>query len=59
MNIKQRKSQWLENKIGVEPLSNEFNYKDALVFANKVAGISTTKMGASHSMPTISEVEKY
>ena len=40
-------------------LSNEFNYKNALVFANKVAGISTTKLGAANSMPTINEVEKY
>ena len=40
-------------------LSNEFSYKDALVFSNKVAGISTTKLGAANSMPTINEVEKY
>ena len=40
-------------------LSNEFNYKNALVFANKVAGISTTKLGAANSMPTINEVEEY
>ena len=40
-------------------LSNELNYKDALIFANKVAGISTTKLGAANSMPTNKEVEEY
>tara|TARA_B100001123_G_C15217361_1_gene989812 strand:+ start:90 stop:1004 length:915 start_codon:yes stop_codon:yes gene_type:complete len=40
-------------------LSNDFKYRDALTFANKVAGISTTKMGAANSMPTIEEVKKY
>ena len=40
-------------------LANEFKNKDALIFANKVAGISTTKVGAANSMPTIKEVENY
>ena len=30
-----------------------------LNFANKVAGISTTKLGAASSMPTLNEVEEY
>ena len=40
-------------------LSKNKNNKDALTFANKVAGISTTKLGAANSMPTLNEVEKY
>ena len=40
-------------------LSNDFSCKDALTFANKVAGISTTKLGAANSMPTSKEVEEY
>ena len=40
-------------------LSNDFKFKDALVFSNKVAGISTTKFGATNSIPTISELYKY
>ena len=40
-------------------LANEFKYKDALIFANKVAGISTTRLGAASSMPTLNEVEEY
>lgn len=40
-------------------LANEYKYKDALIFANKVAGISTTKLGAAKSMPTIEEVNTY
>jgi ribokinase len=40
-------------------LANEYKNKDALIFANKVAGISTTKLGAANSMPTIEEVNKY
>ena len=40
-------------------LSNEYNIKDAVIFANKVAGISTTRLGAANAMPTIEEVEKY
>ena len=40
-------------------LSQDYSYKDALVFANKVGGISTTKLGAANSMPTIQEVENY
>jgi ribokinase len=40
-------------------LSKEYSYKDALVFANKVGGISTTKVGAANAMPTIKEVESY
>ena len=40
-------------------LANEYENKEALIFANKVAGISTTKLGAANSMPTIEEVNKY
>ena len=40
-------------------LSKNKNNKDALTFANKVAGISTTKLGAANSMPTLNEVEEY
>jgi len=40
-------------------LANDHSYKDALVFANKVGGISTTKLGAANAMPTIKEVENY
>ncbi|MDC0585568.1 ribokinase [Candidatus Pelagibacter sp.] len=40
-------------------LANELKYKDALIFANKVAGISTTRLGAASSMPTLKEVDKY
>tara|TARA_Y100001970_G_scaffold184777_1_gene224769 strand:+ start:1943 stop:2857 length:915 start_codon:yes stop_codon:yes gene_type:complete len=40
-------------------LSNNQNNKDALKFANKVAGISTTKEGAANSMPILNEVETY
>ncbi len=40
-------------------LSINQNNRDAIVFSNKVAGISTTKSGAANSIPTISEVENY
>ncbi|WP_440614566.1 ribokinase [Candidatus Pelagibacter sp. HIMB1748] len=40
-------------------LANSLENKDALVFANKVAGISTTKLGAAASMPLLQEVENY
>ena len=40
-------------------LSKNQNNRDAIVFSNKVAGISTTKSGAANSIPTISEVENY
>ena len=40
-------------------LANEYENREALIFANKVAGISTTKLGAANSMPTIEEVNKY
>ena len=40
-------------------LSNGLENKDALVFANKVAGISTTKLGAAASMPLLKDVENY
>jgi len=43
----------------VVALANELKYKDALIFANKVAGISTTKVGAASSMPTLKEVDEY
>ena len=40
-------------------LANDYKFKDALEFANKVAAISTTKIGAANSMPNIKEIEKY
>ena len=40
-------------------LANGYKNKEALIFANKVAGISTTKLGAANSMPTIEEVNNY
>jgi ribokinase len=40
-------------------LANKLKYKDALIFANKVAGISTTRLGAASSMPFLTEVEGY
>ena len=40
-------------------LANDLKYKDALIFANKVAGISTTRAGAASSMPTFKEVNNY
>ena len=40
-------------------LANNYKHKEALIFANKVAGISTTKLGAANSMPTIKEVDTY
>ncbi len=40
-------------------LSKNQNYKNALNFANKVAAISTTRLGAASSMPTLNEVEEY
>ena len=43
----------------VVALANELKYKEALQFANKVAGISTTRLGAASSMPNLKEVEEY
>ncbi len=40
-------------------LANDLKFKDALIFANKVAGISTTRAGAASSMPTLKEVNNY
>ena len=40
-------------------LAKDCKNKEALIFANKVAGISTTKIGAANSMPTIKEVDSY
>ena len=40
-------------------LANDLKFKDALIFANKVAGISTTREGAASSMPTLKEVSSY
>ena len=40
-------------------LSNNRTNKDALEFANKVAGISTTRAGAANAMPGLEEVESY
>ena len=38
---------------------NKISYKDAILFANKVAGISTTRLGAAVSMPLLKKVEEY
>ena len=40
-------------------LSKNLKDKDALEFANKVAGISTTRAGAANAMPKLDEVEAY
>jgi len=40
-------------------LSNALEIKEALTFANKVAGISTTKLGAAASMPFAKELVNY
>ena len=40
-------------------LAKNYNYKDAIIFANKVGGISTTRLGAASSMPLLKEVEEY
>jgi ribokinase len=40
-------------------LSKNHKDKDALEFANKVAGISTTRAGAANAMPKLKEVEDY
>ena len=40
-------------------LANDYKFKDALEFANKIAAISTTKLGAANSMPRINELKKY
>jgi len=40
-------------------LSKDYPLKEAIIFANKVAAISTTKLGAANSIPTYKEVETY
>ena len=40
-------------------LANSLEIKEALAYANKVAGISTTKLGAAASMPSAKELENY
>jgi ribokinase len=40
-------------------LVNNLDYKSSLVFATKVAGISTTRLGAANAMPTEKEIEIY
>ena len=40
-------------------LSKNHKDKDALEFANKVVGISTTRVGAANAMPKLKEVEDY
>ena len=37
-------------------LANNKKTKDAIIFANKVAAISTTKLGAANSIPTLDQV---
>ena len=39
-------------------LSKNKNYKEAIEFANLVAGLSVTREGAANSMPTIREIEE-
>ena len=39
-------------------LSKNKNYKEAIEFANLVAGISVTREGAANSMPTFDEIEE-
>ena len=38
-------------------LANNLKIKEALSFANKVAGISTTKLGAGDAMPFIQDIK--
>jgi ribokinase len=40
-------------------LANDLDTKEALTFANKVAGISTTRLGAAASMPLAKELDDY
>ena len=40
-------------------LANNLEIKDALNFANKIAGISTTKLGAAASMPFTKDLVNY
>ena len=40
-------------------LSKDLGIKEALTFANKVAGISTTKQGAAASMPSLEDLKNY
>ena len=40
-------------------LANNLEIKDALNFANKIAGISTTKLGAAASMPFTNDLVNY
>jgi ribokinase len=37
-------------------MANDKSIKEALIFANKVAAISTTKLGAANSIPTIDQI---
>jgi ribokinase len=37
-------------------IANDKSIKEAIIFANKVAAISTTKLGAANSIPTIDQV---
>lgn len=40
-------------------LAKGYTYKDSVMFANKVGGISTTRLGAASSMPLLKEVLEY
>jgi ribokinase len=40
-------------------LAKNLNIKEALNFANKIAGISTTKLGAAASMPFTKDLVNY
>lgn len=40
-------------------LANNLSYKNSILFATKVSGISTTKQGAANSIPTKKEIDSY
>jgi ribokinase len=40
-------------------LASNLDIKEALIFANKIAGISTTKLGAAASMPFTKDLVNY
>ena len=40
-------------------LSKDLDIKEALIFANQVAAISTTKQGAAASMPSLEDIKNY
>ena len=40
-------------------LSKDLDIKEVLTFANKVGAISTTKLGAADSMPSMEDLNNY